>query len=289
MADGGHLALPQEVIETAYGGEPPTWQNIHRPEKRRTRQYAKPSKKIGIVTGNTWDVEGGQVSTLPSSHIFTPSMVNERVLSIVVLATAFVSQRIAVKLSDLITTLGLDGRIEVFLIIITFSILTNAISNSQKSMLYSSSRVFLNETVLKLRQKLYKKVAQHRSKSHGERKHILTLLNMKVVNFLMSKLSLLEHQIFWRLFMEGVSDFFVMMGIYLTTLYAEKLIGVFFTMWNVSLTTLFLALLPFILFLISLKSTNVKASEILKAEVLESFLETENVPSSVSVVGMDTV
>jgi hypothetical protein len=197
------------------------------------------------------------VNTLGAILPDSQSYVNEKILAIVTFAYAFVAQRIAQRISDWITNLGLDGRVDVLIIIVALCLIMNELANQQQSSMIASNKLVIQEMVTMITKRL--------SKNQGKnKKYIATNQDLE---FFMSKISAVKHRIQWKTFQENLTDFFVLTGAYLSINYCEKFAIILFNMWNVSAETIVLVLIPILFFLISIKTSSTRYTDILKSEI----------------------
>lgn len=192
-----------------------------------------------------------------------------KVLSIGTLFLAYVSEQAASYLSDQITMLGLDGRIDILAIIFSASVILQYINQYCQYYVYKKGR----EDTLTILQRIVNAVkTESQNLRNFDGKPDNRVSYRIKVEFIKTQYDyILNYHVFiWRQFLLNIMEFLVLLIIFLATLYTKKMIFVFTDSWSVSAETSFTFIIPVFLYVISLKT-----------EFLSSFKHREDLPMSV--------
>lgn len=190
------------------------------------------------------------------SSISDKASVNITVVSAIILS--IISQRTASFLSDQITNAGLDGRIEILIIIIVISVM------SQKIYVICDyqSRVFLVSEKVKIWKEGISKIKESniillksRDKNSIENviKNHTTLIKI-MLDKAQSIYLLSKHFYYFIILFVNILEFFAYMTVWLVTSYVEKFFKVYIDLFNISMFSALLFLIPFFLYTISMKT-----------------------------------
>lgn len=199
---------------------------------------------------------------------------NEKLLTVVSFTYAFISQRVAQKINDFITQMGLDGRIDVFIIIIMLCVAVAMISSKQKQIMVSENRLAIKNLIKKINKlkiESKERSKQYENNNNNDREDTISTQEneddiIKLVSEYLGNISILDQHLKWKEFIENCLDFLTLIGTYLLVGYSERFCVIIFGMWNVSTWTIVLILVPILFFLMSLKTVYTD-SDILKSEI----------------------
>lgn len=204
----------------------------------------------------------------------------EKLLTVVSFAYAYIAQRVSQKINEFITQMGLDGRIDVFIIIIMFSVAFAMFSSKQKTILGLQNKIAFKTYLNKIHKlkKDFQKNLKEGSVSDGEKDWNKSQTKedtkngmddekiSKLVSEYMGNISTLDQYLRWEKFIENYFDFLTMIGTFLIVGYSERFLVIMFSMLNVSVWTVVLILSPILFFLVSLKTMST-GSDIISSEI----------------------
>ena len=156
----------------------------------------------------------------------------------------FLSQSISNVINDVITSMGLDGRIDVLIFLVALSIVVfwvysftqKQISNMNKR---SKMRIMVEAS----------KIKRPPTKMTGVEDLTDTLLSQ-----LSTKYTLYKHQFVWRRYIINIMEFVAMVSGILMTYYSQKCLSLFLNNLNVSIYTLMLPAIVLFCYFIALKT-----------------------------------
>lgn len=183
--------------------------------------------------------------------------------SIGILILGFASQRAALLMNDQILAFGLNGRIDVLVILFAISMSLKTLYENFQLYIYNVNKkqkchILHGKYVTIFNDKMNTKKPTRRFVVHHGANN--TIENGNNVNDIYLKRTIgdrfivIKSAIIWRRFFKDILDFFVLSSSFLTTIYAENSIRIFLELWNVSFGTAILFIIPIFLFIINIKS-----------------------------------
>ena len=166
------------------------------------------------------------------------------------------SQSASSIISDIITTLGLDGRIDVLILILAFSIVTLAIymmAQTSISERNKRDKIILIASALHRAGRMKKRNPIKSLTTVSRRQLELSSKYMELAN-LSTNYILYRHQFSWRRFIATFLEFITMVSGLVMTYYIQRCFTLFLTNANISIYTMCLPMLNLFIFFVALKS-----------------------------------
>lgn len=179
---------------------------------------------------------------------------NERLFTVVSFAYAYIAQRISHQINEYITQLGLDGRVDMFIIILTFSVGLAIFSAKQKGNMELQNKRALDAYTKKLKKIKIDSInfSDNKLNTNENEKFDDNIANIFSEN--MGNISILDQYLRLQKFVGNYLDFMSMIGTFLLVGYAERFFIIVFGMFGVSAWTSILIISPILFFLVSLKT-----------------------------------
>lgn len=180
----------------------------------------------------------------------------------------FLSQSVSSMINDVITAMGLDGRIDILILLVAVSVaLFYVYAYFQKYILHlnKKSKMAIMTTAID---------SKHFSKETDKK-----LIEYRQLSILSKNFILYKNQFVWRRFLVSMVEFVAMISGILMTYYSQKCLSLFLNNLNVSFYTLLLPVAVVFVYTIALKtmflpsSTDGEYEKILTVEDLSQYME----------------
>lgn len=180
----------------------------------------------------------------------------------------FLSQSISSMINDIITAMGLDGRIDVLILLVSISVVFfHVYAYVQKYILQLNKKSKMAIMTSAVNPKSTAKNAARRQ------------MEFKQLSILSESFILYKNQFVWRRFLVSMVEFVAMVSGILMTYYSQKCLSLFLNNLNVSVYTLIIPVVVVFVYMIALKTTFLPSSadgeyeKILTSEDLHDYME----------------